>query len=783
MNASFRLIVLALLLVTSALRAQTPVITGPALPGTERFDAAVTGLMTKFQSPGAQLAVTFNGRLLVARGYGLGDVEAAVPMQPDALIRVASNSKPLTALAILVLVEQGKLTLNQRVFPTLGLTPFPGATNLDARLQTITVQHLLNHTGGWDVSVSGNQLANTTAIAAIAGVPPPADVDSILRYQLGLRLDFDPGTRYVYANLGFVILGRLIEKVSGQAYADFVQANVLAKGGVTRAVLSHSLFQNRQPGEVRYYDYPGAPLATSVYPPTTALVPAPYGGIDLENAAASGGWAVSTVDLVRLLCALDGSKPGPAAIISPASLDLWTERPPAPVSVGANIYYAMGIEVQRDAGLGVRSTWFHTGSLPGARSFFTRFSNGVTYAITFNTRVANDDATDSMGRDTTAALNPIISTFVPPATGDLFATTPPQIVAAPVSRNVSAGTSVIFSATVSSLTSPTYQWFKDGAAIAGATGATLTIANITAASAGTIRVVVTNAAGSTPSTPATLSVGPVITAGRLINLSILTALAGGADSFTMGYVVGGAGTVGVKPLVVRAVGPSLTPLGVGGALADPQLALFSGATQTGANDNWGGGTALADAMTAVGAFAFTGPASRDAAAIANIPAGDNSVKVSPVGNLSGTVIAELYDSTPAASFTATTPRLVNVSVLKNIGTSLTAGFVVGGSPSKTLLIRAIGPSLGTLFGVPGVVADPQLALFNSASAKIGENDNWGGSAALSAVFASVDAFPLTAPASRDAALVATLAPGNYTVQVTGVGNTTGTALVEVYEVP
>ncbi len=270
--------------------------------------------------------------------------------------------------------------------------------------------------------------------------------------------------------------------------------------------------------------------------------------------------------------------------------------------------------------------------------------------------------------------------------------------------------------------------------------------------------------------------------GRLINLSIVTSLAGAADSFTMGYVVGGTGTTGTKPLVIRAAGPSLTPLGVGGALADPQLTLFAGATQNGANDNWGGGATLLAAMNAVGAFAFTGPASRDAAVATSVSAGDNSVKVSPVGNLSGAVIAEIYDATPAASFAATTPRLINVSVLKNIGTSLTAGFVIGGTGPRTVLIRAIGPSLAG-FGVGGFVADPQLALFNSASTKIGENDNWGGTAALTAAFTSVGAFALSPAISRDAALVATLAPGNYTVQVSGVGGTTGVALVEVYELP
>ena len=358
---------------------------------------------------------------------------------------------------------------------------------------------------------------------------------------------------------------------------------------------------------------------------------------------------------------------------------------------------------------------------------------------------------------------------------------PPVFTTHPTSQSVAPGASATFSASATSSIAITYQWQKDGVSIPGATNATLTVNNVQVANLGNYTLVATNASGSTTSNPAALTF-IVSTAGRLINLSILTSLAAGGDTFTMGYVVGGAGTSDPKPLVIRAVGPSLTPLGVGGALDDPKLELFAGQTKSGENDNWGGGAALQAAMTAVGAFAFTGPASRDAAVATSVAAGDNSVKVSVVGGGSGAVIAELYDATPAASFTAATPRLINVSVLKNLGTGLTAGFVVSGSTPKTVLVRAIGPTLGTLFGVPGVVADPQLALFNSASVKIGENDNWGGTAALTAAFTAVGAFQLPA-ASRDAAVLATLAPGNYTVQVSGVGGTTGVAIVEIYDVP
>ena len=351
----------------------------------------------------------------------------------------------------------------------------------------------------------------------------------------------------------------------------------------------------------------------------------------------------------------------------------------------------------------------------------------------------------------------------------------------PLSQTVALGGSVTFTVAAAGATS--FQWRRNGIAIAGATGASYTLNNLAAANAGTYSVITADSTTSVTSADAVLALAPLSTVARLSNLSILTSLAGANDSFTMGYVVGGAGTSGTKALVMRAVGPSLTPLGVGGALADPKLETFAGATKTGENDNWGGGTPLFNAMEAVGAFRFTGASSADAAIATSVALGDNSVKVTPVGNLSGAVIAEIYDGNPAASFSVATPRLVNVSVLKNIGTSLTAGFVIGGTGTRTLLIRAVGPTLGAApFNVPGVVADPQLVLFNGASARIGDNDNWGGDAALTAAFNSVGAFALPA-ASRDAALLVTLQPGNYSVQVSGVGGTTGVAIVEVYEVP
>jgi hypothetical protein len=265
---------------------------------------------------------------------------------------------------------------------------------------------------------------------------------------------------------------------------------------------------------------------------------------------------------------------------------------------------------------------------------------------------------------------------------------------------------------------------------------------------------------------------------HLANLSVLTSLSSANDNFTLGFVVSGADAAHPKPLVIRAAGPSLGAFGVGGTVEDPRLELYASSTKITENDNWGGSASLTTAMAAVGAFSYSSTTSKDAALSSAITTRDNSVKVAATGP--GVLIAEIYDATPADSYTSATPRLANVSVRKQIGTGLTAGFVISGSGNRSVLIRAIGPGLAA-FGVSGTVADPQLRLIRQGTT-IASNDNWGGTTELSAAFSAVGAFTLQ-PSSKDAALLIPLAPGDYTVEVSGVAGTAGEALVEIYEVP
>jgi len=258
----------------------------------------------------------------------------------------------------------------------------------------------------------------------------------------------------------------------------------------------------------------------------------------------------------------------------------------------------------------------------------------------------------------------------------------------------------------------------------------------------------------------------------------------GGDTLIVGCVVGPGDPV---PVLLRAVGPALAGFGVTGVLADPVLTLTDarGATVA-ANDNWSSGTnsnQTAAVASRVGAFALP-PSGLDAAFVANLTPGSYSAVITGPAAATGVALLEAYD----AATTASAARLVNLSARTVVGTGgaiLIAGFAIQGDAPKQLLIRAVGPSL-TPFGVAGVLADPQLALFRAGSnTAIQQNDNWlaapnAGQVGLAA--AQVGAFALP-PNSRDAALLVTLEPGSYTVQTSGVGNATGVALVEIYEVP
>jgi uncharacterized protein (DUF1800 family) len=271
---------------------------------------------------------------------------------------------------------------------------------------------------------------------------------------------------------------------------------------------------------------------------------------------------------------------------------------------------------------------------------------------------------------------------------------------------------------------------------------------------------------------------------RLINLSTTGMTSPGTGNMVTGFVIGpGAG----ESVLLRAVGPTLqASFGIAGALADPVLTLTDkNGNLIATNSAWV--AADAGAMTAAGAFPLIG-GSHDCDLTTTLAAGTYTASVSPASGDTGITLLEIYE----INATATSSPLINLSNRLIVGTgsaSATNGLIIGpGTGSRTLLLRAVGPTLGTAFGLSGVMANPTLTLTTSTGTVLATNDDWGTpvgagaatAAQLSAAFTASGAFALPA-GSQDAAIIATLATGNYTMKVTGVGGSTGMALVEVYD--
>ena len=363
----------------------------------EAFDREVTAFMAARGVPGGALAVVKDRRLIYAKGYGWADSGKKIPATPTSLFRIASISKPVTAVAVLKLVEEKKLSLDARAFDIVRAEPvLQDGRQPDPRLARITVRQLLQHTGGWDRDASFDPMFRSKRIAAETGTPSPAASPAVIRYMLGQPLDFDPGARYAYSNFGYCVLGRIIEEVTGMSYERFVREKILAPIRIKRMRLGATLDGKQAAGEVRYYTKePG--LTDSLFPDGERRVPWPYGGFNLEAMNAHGGWIASAVDLARFAAALDD--PVHSRLLKP---DTFREMyaapaPPAwrkPDGSLADAYYGCGWMVRPHDGV-MRANYWHSGSLPGTNTLLVRRWDGLTWAVLFNQRSDDESLPDT----------------------------------------------------------------------------------------------------------------------------------------------------------------------------------------------------------------------------------------------------------------------------------------------------------------------------------------------------------------------------------------------------
>ena len=362
-----------------------PEVTDPRLGGCHKVLAE---FFARHEIPGAAVAITNQGRLAYAAGFGVADPQRQERVTPTSLFRIASVSKPITAAAIIQLAERGRLSLDDRVFDRLKVEPYltDGAA-FDERQRQITIRHLLQHRGGWDRDQSLDPMFQSVRFAELLQVPPPAEPDHIIRVMLGRKLDFDPGQRYAYSNFGYCLLGRVIEAVTGISYEQYVRDQVLAPLGIRSMRVGKTRLEDRcGPSEVQYHD-PGQ--GPSVFARDLGQsVPRPYGAFYLEAMDAHGGWLASAVDLARFAAAFDD--PDRCPILSRASIEQMYARPLGSPAMTATaipepVYYSLGWQ-NRVLDDGSRINHWHNGSLPGTLAILIRRHDGRNLVALLNTR-------------------------------------------------------------------------------------------------------------------------------------------------------------------------------------------------------------------------------------------------------------------------------------------------------------------------------------------------------------------------------------------------------------
>ena len=357
--------------------------TGYYSPSLVNFDVAMNNLLKNYDIPGGQLAITYKGRLVYSRGFGLADKSTNTAVCPDNIFRIASLSKQITSITIMHLYQQGRIGLDDIVFGKNGilndsmyLVPV-----LDSRVYDITVNDLLSHQSG------------------------------IPTYSFNARfqdLDFTPGTNGLYSNVGYVFLGRVIEKITKQDYETYVRDTILAPIGITDMRIGKTLLINKLPNEVHYYDYPGAPLVPSIFD-STILVPRQYGGdFSIVSSKACGGWVASAQDLCKLLCAVDKFSTRPD-ILSTATINTMVQ----PIHEYLGFPYALGWIINTTS-----NNWFHDGALIGTMSYQVRRNTEINYALVVNSNYSSGQFT---------ALSSLVSSVIPLITSwpaiDLFDST------------------------------------------------------------------------------------------------------------------------------------------------------------------------------------------------------------------------------------------------------------------------------------------------------------------------------------------------------------------------
>ena len=352
-------IICALLILSSCSKddtTTTPVIDNPSTSQTDMstVDSKVTAFMTLYNIPGVSLAVSKNGKLVYVKGYGKANTTTGENVTKNSRFRLASVSKTYTGVAIMKLIQDGQFTLESNVFgPTGILGNDYGTIPFNANVLNMKVKHLLQHTSGSWGSASGGDMIDQY---------PSYTYKQLFDWILDTRPNPNtPGTTYDYTNVGYSLLGRIIEKKSGKSYINYIKEDILAPIGVTLTDMAGKTEAEQKPNEVKYYGQGNdAPFTYAIAFP---------------RRDADGGLIGTASDLLKLVNAVDGFTTRPDILNSSTVTSFTTPST-------ANPGYANGIGIWN-----AENVWYNYGSLPGTRTAFMRHNNGMCVALLLNSRV------------------------------------------------------------------------------------------------------------------------------------------------------------------------------------------------------------------------------------------------------------------------------------------------------------------------------------------------------------------------------------------------------------
>lgn len=369
--------------------------TGINVPEMSHCDTQMTNFLNTYGIPGATFALAKDGRMVYSRAFGNADLNSTINTQPYHMLRIASVSKPITAIGIMKMVDDGLLKLTDKVFGTGGILEnhwyFSNLNITDIRYNDITVQMLLEHTAGWDSNT--DCFPNPTSpypwdfggcdpiiaplhVTQTLGETNPAKEEHLISFLLKQNLNFDPGTAYSYSNMGFLLLSEIIEEISGTSYEAWMQNQILHPLGIYDMYIGKNLLDDKMEREGEYV---GEGYTTLSLYGDNSYVPWEYGGFSVEIMDGHGGWIATAKDLVRLLVAVDGFNTKPDILSSSSITTMST-----PSSTNQN--YAKGWAVNS------LDNWWHSGAIDGTASYFVRTSGGYTWSIILNKRLTDASA-------------------------------------------------------------------------------------------------------------------------------------------------------------------------------------------------------------------------------------------------------------------------------------------------------------------------------------------------------------------------------------------------------